>query len=146
MSFCLVLTEISAQEGRKLMLSSETLNSWFCSIDHLSFLNNAEGSTWEDGWVWHGLFSVCYPACTERSPGFSAVCYNCVSDRVFIQLILSSTLSLRCPLHCDLVGSLEDSPTDVFLSACPHSGNRLSYKVFRTLPKYLSFFFRGTKA
>lgn len=44
------------------------------------------------------LTSVCSPACPKSLPGVSAVCYNCISD------ILFSTLSLQCPLPCDLVG------------------------------------------
>lgn len=121
------------------MLSSEMLNSCSCSVDHPSFLSDVEGPAWEDGWVWRRLSSACCPARLESSPDFSAVCYHGISD------VPSSALSLQCPLHCDSVGLLEDSPTAVFLSACPHSINHPSYRVFRTLPKNKFSFFSGHK-
>lgn len=72
--------------------------------------------------------SACYPVHPESLSDISAVCYN-------------SSLSLKCSLHCDLVGLLENGPTAVFLSACLCSRNHLSYRMFKTLPKYFSFFF-----
>lgn len=114
------------------MISSGTLNSWSCSTDHPSSVSHVKGPAWEDGWVWHGQSSACYPAHPESLPDISAVCCN-------------SSLSLKCPLHCDLVGLLENSPTAVFLSACLCSRNHLSCRVFRSLPKYFSFFFQGVR-
>lgn len=113
------------------MILFETLNSWSCCTDHPSFLIHVKGPAWEDGWVWHGQSSACYPAHPESLPDISAVCYN-------------SSLSLKCPLHCGFMGLLENGLTDVFLSACPRSRNHLSYIVLRTLPK--CFFFQGVKA
>lgn len=134
MTFCFLLTEISAQDRRKLMLPSEMLNSWSCSIDHPSFLHHVEGQAWENRWVWCWLFSACYPACPKSSPDIIAVCYNCILD------IPSSTLSSRCPLHCDSMGLLEDRPTAIFLSACPCLRNRLLQSV-----REPSHFFQGIK-